>query len=115
MSTTHGTTRLDDGRMMVLEVSDTRTPPRDPVPTSDEKRALFDSMLSYAGSYELHEDKVVHHVDISWNQAWTGTEQVRYYKLDGDTLTIRSAAAADPLTGQEVVHRVVWRKHSNSK
>ena len=104
-----------DGRMTVLEVSDTRTSPRGPVPTADEKRALFDSMLSYAGTYELDEDKVVHHVDISWNQAWTGTQQVRYYSLDGDILTIRSAAAPDPLTGQEVVHRVVWRRHSNSK
>jgi len=104
-----------DGRMMVLEVSDTRTSPRGPVPTADEKRALFDSMLSYSGTYQLNEDKVVHHVDISWNQAWTGTRQVRYYNLDGDTLTFRSAAAPDPLTGQEVVHRVVWRRHSNSK
>lgn len=103
-----------DGRMIVLEVSDTRTSPRGAVPTADEKRTLFDSMLSYAGTYELDEDKVVHHVDISWNQTWTGTEQVRYYRLDGDILTIRSAALADPLTGQEVVHRLVWRRHSNS-
>jgi hypothetical protein len=38
-------------------------------PTDAEKLRLFDSMLAYAGTYNLEEDKVVHHVDTSWNQA----------------------------------------------
>jgi hypothetical protein len=27
----------------------------------------FDSMLAYSASYTLEEDKVIHHVDASWN------------------------------------------------
>ena len=25
---------------------------------------------------------------MAWNEAWTGTEQVRVFKLDADTLTV---------------------------
>jgi hypothetical protein len=32
------------------------------------------------------------------NQAWTGTDQVRFYKLEGDKLTISSAPSNDPDT-----------------
>jgi hypothetical protein len=28
---------------------------------------------------------------ISWNEAWTGMDQVRFYKLSGNNLTITSA------------------------
>jgi hypothetical protein len=27
-------------------------------------------------------------VDVAWNEAWTGTEQVRFFKLEGDTLMV---------------------------
>jgi hypothetical protein len=103
-----------DGRMMTLEVRKDRAKPKGLVPTDEEKLVLFDSMLAYAGTYTLDDEKVVHHVDISWNQTWTGTDQVRFYRVDGDTLTISSAPAPDPYTGQEVVHRVVFRKLPNS-
>jgi hypothetical protein len=34
---------------------------------------------------------VTHHVDISWNQAWNGTDLIRFYKLEGNTLMITLA------------------------
>jgi Lipocalin-like domain len=46
-------------------------------------------------------EKVVHHVDISWNQSWTGTDLVRFYMLAGDTLTIRTARAENAFEGEE--------------
>jgi len=64
---------------------------------------------AYAGTYTADGEKVVHHVDTSWNGSWTGTDQVRFYKLDGDTLTITTA----PLTafsGEEVEVVLVWKK-----
>jgi Lipocalin-like domain len=67
-------------------------------------------MLAYAGTYTLHDDRVIHHVDASWNQALTGTDQVRFYNLEDDTLTIHGAPAKDPYTGQEVIHRITFRK-----
>ncbi len=101
-----------DGRMMALVVRNDRAAPRGPVPTDEEKLALFDSMLAYAGSYTLDEEKVVHHVDASWNQAWTGTDLVRFYRLEGDALTIRGAPAVDIHTGQEVIYLIEFRRAS---
>lgn len=49
-------------------------------PSTEQKIDLFDSMLAYTGTYTLHEDRVIHHLDASWNQSWTGTNQVRFYK-----------------------------------
>ncbi len=73
-----------DGRMMTLEVGKERITPKGLVPTAEEKCALFDTMLAYAGTYTVDSEKVIHHVDVSWNQTWTDTDQVRFYQLDGD-------------------------------
>ena len=42
-------------------------------------------MLAYAGTYTIDAlaKMVVHHIEISWDQARTGTDQVRSYKLEG--------------------------------
>jgi hypothetical protein len=53
---------------------------------------------------------VIHHVDISWNQAWTGTDQIRFYKLDGSILTITSAPNRNPVDGREGRSILVWEK-----
>ena len=66
------------------------------------------------GTYVLDNEKVVHHVDASWNEAWTGTDQVRLYELDRDTLTITGALDKDPYTGHEAVYRIVFQRLSNS-
>ena len=58
-------------------------------------------MFAYAGTYTADGEKVVHHVDISWNQSWTGTDLVRFYKLDGNTLTITTARAQSAFDGEE--------------
>lgn len=100
----------EDGRMSAIVVRRDRQPPADAVPTDDEKLRLFDGMLAYAGTFTVLEDKVVHHVDASWNERWTGTDQVRFYKLDGDILTVDGAPASDPHTGEEVIHRILFRK-----
>jgi len=55
-------------------------------------------------------EKVIHHVDISWNQSWTGTDLVRFYKLDGNTLTITTARAQSVIDGEEGQFILVWEK-----
>jgi len=86
------------------------TPPRDAVPTDAERSRLHASMTSYAGTFTVEGEKVVHHVDISWNQAWTGTDLVRFFKLDGDRLTITTAPARSPIDGKEGRSVLVWKK-----
>ncbi len=86
-------TYTPESRMMVLVVQSGRPSPSRMPPSDGEKVALFDGMVAYAGTYTVDDEKVVHRLEESWNQAWTGSELVRFHRLDGKTLTLRSAAA----------------------
>jgi hypothetical protein len=99
-----------DGRMMALVINRHRPSIKGTVPTNAEKAALFDSMLAYSASYTLEDDKVIHHVDASWNPAWGVTDLIRPYTLEGDTLVISGAPGNDPATGEEVIYRMEFRK-----
>jgi len=99
-----------DGRFYAIVVSRDRARPAALPPTNDEKLSLFNSMLAYAGTYTLDDEKAIHHVDASWNQAWTGTDQIRFYRLDGDRLSVIGETAPDPYTGQEIIHRIEFQR-----
>ncbi|MCG5237686.1 lipocalin-like domain-containing protein [Xanthobacter oligotrophicus] len=98
-----------DGRMMALVVSSQRKKLGAPTPTDPEKVALFDSMLAYAATYEIKGNVVIHHVDATWNPAW-GPDLVRPFTLDGDTLVISGAPGRDPVSGEDVVYRMEFRR-----
>jgi hypothetical protein len=99
----------DDGRMQVIGAAKDRTPPGGAAPTDAERAALYDSMFAYAGSYSVQGNKVIHHVDVSWNESWTGTEQIRLFEVSGNTLTL-STRIADPSTGVESSYALIWEK-----
>jgi Lipocalin-like domain len=99
-----------DGRMYAIGVAEDRPKPRDLVPTDEEKVKLQESMFAYAGTYTADGEKVVHYVDVSWNQSWTGTNLVRFYKLDGNTVTITTACAQSAIDGAEGEFILVWEK-----
>ena len=99
-----------DGRMYAIGAAEDRPKPRDLVPTDEEKVKLQESMFAYAGTYTADGEKVVHHVDVSWNQSWTGTDLVRFYKLDGNTLTITTPRAQSAVDGQEGEFILGWEK-----
>jgi hypothetical protein len=83
---------------------------RDFPPTDEERLKLFRTMLAYAGTYTVDADKVVHHVDISWNEAFTGTDQIRFYKLDGNILTITTGPIKSPVDSRDGREILVWSK-----
>ena len=99
-----------DGRMMAVIVDAVRKKPAGNVPTGPEAEALFRTMTAYAGSYIVKGSEVIHHVDASWNETWTGTDQHRNYKLDGDRLRIATAPSPNPFTGKMSVRTLVWEK-----
>lgn len=73
------------------------------------KAGLFDDMLAHVASYTLEEDRVIHHVDGSWNPNWHG-DLTRPFRLEGDRLVISGAAGIDPASGEEVVYRTEFTK-----
>jgi hypothetical protein len=90
-----------DCRMSAILIKEGRKTPSGPVPTDAERVELFSGLVAYAGTYSIEGDKISHHVDASWNQSWTGTTQVRQFRIDGNTLRIETLPAKNPLTGKE--------------
>ena len=99
-----------DGRMYAILVAGDRIKPHEEAPTDEERVKPHKSMIAYAGTYTIDGGKVIHHVDISWNGARTGSDQVRFCKLEGDTLTIKTALNKSPIDGREGVGIIVWEK-----
>jgi hypothetical protein len=99
-----------DGRMYAIFTRDDRVVPRDVVPTDEEGVELLGTMVAYAGTFSLGENVVVHHIDTSWNQAWTGTDQIRHFVLAGDTLTITTAPYKSYKDGTMGRSILVWNR-----
>ena len=61
-------------------------------PQTDEDRVLnFRNMYAYTGLYRVEGNQLTTKVDVAWNEAWKGTEQVRFFRLQGDKLFIEAA------------------------
>ena len=99
-----------DGRMFTIITADKRLTPHDVAPTDEERVKLHRTMIAYAGTYSVEGEKVTHHVDISWNQAWNGTDLIRFYKLEGNTLTIKTVPAKSAIDGRQGQVVLVWEK-----
>jgi hypothetical protein len=90
-----------DGRMYALFVAGDRVVPTGDQPTDAERAQLHKSMLAYAGTYTIAGDKVINHIDIAWNNLRLGSDQVRFFKLDGDRLTLTTEKNKSPIDGSE--------------
>jgi hypothetical protein len=95
--------------MYAIGAASDRIVPGVPTPPDNERVALHDTMFAYAGTYSVEAGKVIHHVDISWNEVWTGTDQIRLFELNGNTLTL-TTHARDPATDAEAQYALVWEK-----
>jgi hypothetical protein len=101
-----------NGRMLVLIVFDNDRPAPDSgvVPTDDQAAKLFRTMQAYGGTYEFDGRTVKHHVDMSWNQTWTGTTQIRDVQKEGDKLIYTTRPFPSPADGKMSVVTLVWQK-----
>ncbi len=95
--------------MQVIGAANDRIAPPGPMPPHRVRVMLYDTMFAYAGTYSVETDKVIHHVDISWNQVWTGTDQVRRFEVNGNTLTL-TTRIADPAGATHTHYELVWER-----
>src|SRR5262249_14784429 len=93
-------TYTGEARMIALITRRDRKAPAAGQATGAEAEALFRSMLSYGGTFSVAGDVVTHHVDISWNQSFTGGDQKRNFRFDGDHLLLSTPQSLDPLDGK---------------
>jgi hypothetical protein len=77
---------------------------RKPASNNDESAALLKSLLAYTGKFTIDGDKFTTKVDISWNELLTGQDQVRFFKLEDDQLSIRTTEQVSAVyPGKKVV------------
>jgi hypothetical protein len=84
---------------------------RKPAANDAESAALLKTLMVYTGPFTIENDKFTTKVDISWNELLTGQDQVRFFKLEGDRLTIRTAEQASAVyPGKKVVGTLTWER-----
>jgi hypothetical protein len=102
---------MPEGRMLALITRAGRKAPAGKVANATEAEALIRSMVSYGGTYECTaDDEVTHHCDISWNQSFTGTVQVRGVAFEGDRMILTPPPSPDPTDGTMSVRRLTWER-----
>ncbi|HEX3973734.1 MAG TPA: lipocalin-like domain-containing protein [Stellaceae bacterium] len=88
------------------------TPERqEPAQTPEAQAASYRAMLAYTGKLQVDGDKFIVDVDVAWNAGWVGTQQVRFWRIDGNKLLITSAPFPNPNTaGSMVIGTLVWER-----
>ena len=86
-------------------------PDRKPATSDADSAALIKSLMVYTGKFTVDGDKLTTNVDLSWNEILTGTAQVRFFKLEGDKLSVRTAEQASAVyPGKKVVGTLSWER-----
>lgn len=96
-----------EGRWTVIQTAEGRKAPQ----SDGDRLAAFKSLLAYSGKYRTEGEKIVVNVDIAADESWNGTEQVRYYKFEGNELHIEAPPQAYANFGGKVMRGVlVWKR-----
>lgn len=86
-------------------------PDRHPPSNEADAASLLSSMIAYTGKFRMEGDKFITSVDGAWNEVFKGTEQVRYFDLAGDKLTIRTPEQqSGALIGKRTVATLVFQR-----
>jgi len=99
-----------DGRMAMIRREVRPKPATIDKATDQECLELFRSMIAYGGTYTFDGMTVEHHIDISLNETWTGTTQIRDVKRDGSKLILSTRPAPSPFDGKMVSATLMWEK-----
>lgn len=74
----------------------------------EERAQAFSTFNSYAGSYTLDGDKVIHHVEIASIPNRIGKNLTRTFKLDGNRITITTPPSKSDNVPK--VFELVWER-----
>jgi hypothetical protein len=101
----------DDGHMMVLIVRQPRPRPEGAEKITDQQRVdLLRTMTAYAGTYKFDGSTIEHSIELSMNEVWSGTKQVRSVKRDGDHLIYSTPPFPFHTDGKMSINTLVWEK-----
>jgi hypothetical protein len=72
----------------------------------------YDQFMAYTGRFEVIGDKITHAVEVSSLEAFIGSIQERWYKVDGTRLELLTAPLV--VGGDAPVGRLVWSRVMNA-
>ena len=91
---------------------------RKPVEKEADQVAAFGSLIAYAGRYRVDGNKLVTTVEVSADPGAVGTDLIRFFNLEGDTLEIKTAPffSEKPnlgLGGKQLQSFLIWKRIEN--
>lgn len=102
-----------DGRMMVICAFEGRTKPIANDKMTDEDRIhLHKTFFAYAGTYTLDGQRITHAIDTSWNEAWSGTSQVRDVELKDGKIILTTPPFKFNVDGKTSILTLVWERYN---
>jgi Lipocalin-like domain len=93
---------ISHGERQPLSIADRVSSP------AEERAAAFSTFIAYAGRYTLHNDRVVHHVELSLVPNWANTELVRLVRFEGERMILRTPPIQ--VAGVSEVVDLVWER-----
>jgi Lipocalin-like domain len=98
-------------RVSFILTAEGRKPPQSP----EEQAEAYRTMVAYSGKYRIEGNKLITTVDVAWDEFRVGSDQVRFFTLDGDRLHIESAPVRDQnLTARMWKGFLVWERETAS-
>ena len=78
--------------------------------TPVEVRTAFENYIGYFGTFDLDEAKgaIIFHVRGAWLPNWIGSDQIRYYTLSGNRMSISTAPVL--FEGKKTVGKLIWER-----
>ena len=94
-----------DGRTLAIVADNGRQ-------LNDHPSSLFDRMMAYSGPCHVQGDgSFTTDVDVAWHPSWLGTKQTRYFKIEGDMLSIITPPGQHPkYPGRTVRGVLTWKR-----
>lgn len=96
------------GYMSAAFMGANRAQPKSTDLADTAKGVNFDAFNAYCGRFEVRGDRVIHHVEVSSLPQWSGHDQERIFKVDGDRLILETP----PLTiaAQAPTAYLIWER-----
>jgi hypothetical protein len=100
-----------DGRMLLLLTRGARPKAESVAKMTDQQHIeLFRSMTAYGGTYNFDGKVMEYKIDISWNEVWSGTTQIRDARFDGERLILSTRPGPSGRDGRVSVTVLEWVK-----
>ena len=98
----------EQGFMSAAFMGSERVAPQSADLADTAKNVNYDQFNAYCGRFDVHGDRIVHHVEVASLTQWCGLDQERIFKIDGDRLILETPPLA--INAQAPTGYLVWER-----